>query len=570
MKMAVQNHLFPRILACLKLMAGHCPWTSTGNDPYKLLSDAFKAIADRTQTFKVRCDKVLPPTVDMFGWCTWDAFYTDVHGPGIVQGIQSLAAAGTPAKVLIIDDGWQDVENDATIWIKENDVNCLQAPASWAANIFQKASMAVVKMFFRLGQSIRQSLELYFNTKVEGAPAGSIHILVWGVLANTILKTRLLDHYARRMDYTKRLMSVRASPRFLGTLEGGDLKGFVESLKRDHGIDFVYCWHALLGYWSGVGGEFNEQWKTGIAGHGAAPKRPVPSKGILAVEPQLRWDPLLLNNIGMAGMTSHGVVGGKSGGRDGMRAGAGSLSHVIHRYLKDCGIDGVKVDAQAASTLMGQGMGGSSSVAREYIHKMEQSVVENFGPDGHCINCMCHPAECVFSYKTTNIARASDDFYPRDISSHTAHIAGVAYNSIFLGEVVQPDWDMFQSRHPAALLHAAARAVSGSAVYVSDHPGEHDEVLLKRLVLKSGGILRGTLPGRPTKDCLFKDVTHDTQTALKVFNMNPYTGVVGAFNIQGAAWDKRTRGFRTANFEPREVPAVVRPTDVHMLADSPR
>jgi len=65
-------------------------------------------------------------------------------------------------------------------------------------------------------------------------------------------------------------------------------------------------------------------------------------------------------------------------------------------------------------------------------------------------------------------------------------------------------------------------------------------------------------------------VTHDTQTALKVFNMNPYTGVVGAFNIQGAAWDKRTRGFRTANFEPREVPAVVRPTDVHMLADSPR
>jgi hypothetical protein len=71
--------------------------------------------------------------------------------------------------------------------------------------------------------------------------------------------------------------------------------------------------------------------------------------------------------------------------------------------------------------------------------------------------------------QTTAVARASDDFYPRDASSHTVHIANVAYNSVFLGEVIQPDWDMFQSNHPAALLHAAARAVSGGAIYVSDH-----------------------------------------------------------------------------------------------------
>ena len=42
----------------------------------------------------------------------------------------------------------------------------------------------------------------------------------------------------------------------------------------------------------------------------------------------------------------------------------------------------------------------------------------------------------------------------------------VAYNSLFLGEFMQPDWDMFQSRHPAADYHAAARAVGGCAVYV--------------------------------------------------------------------------------------------------------
>lgn len=38
---------------------------------------------------------------------------------------------------------------------------------------------------------------------------------------------------------------------------------------------------------------------------------------------------------------------------------------------------------------------------------------------------------------------------------------------------VPADWDMFSSRHVAADIHAAARAVSGGPVYVSDAPGSH-------------------------------------------------------------------------------------------------
>ena len=81
---------------------------------------------------------------------------------------------------------------------------------------------------------------------------------------------------------------------------------------------------------------------------------------------------------------------------------------------------------------------------------------------------------------------------------------------------VQPDWDMFQSRHTAAHAHAAARAVSGAAVYVSDSPGQHDFGLLKKLVLPDGSVLRAQLPGRPTADCLFSDVLRDGKSLLKV------------------------------------------------------
>ena len=75
---------------------------------------------------------------------------------------------------------------------------------------------------------------------------------------------------------------------------------------------------------------------------------------------------------------------------------------------------------------------------------------------------------------------------------------------------------MFHSKHPAALLHATARIVSGSGVYVSDKPGAHDFQLLRRMVLPDGSVLRPLLPGRPTRDILFADVLKDNKTLLKV------------------------------------------------------
>lgn len=53
-------------------------------------------------------------------------------------------------------------------------------------------------------------------------------------------------------------------------------------------------------------------------------------------------------------------------------------------------------------------------------------------------------------------------------------------------------------------------------MYVSDKPGEHDFALLHSLVLPDGSVLRASLPGRPTRDCLFVDVLRDGKSLLKV------------------------------------------------------
>lgn len=47
-------------------------------DPFMLLERAFAAAADRLGSFRVRKEKALPASLDVFGWCTWDAFYSQV------------------------------------------------------------------------------------------------------------------------------------------------------------------------------------------------------------------------------------------------------------------------------------------------------------------------------------------------------------------------------------------------------------------------------------------------------------------------------------------------------------
>ena len=249
--------------------------------------------------------------------------------------------------------------------------------------------------------------------------------------------------------------------------------------------------------------------------------------------------------------------------------------HGMHGYLAASGVDGVKVDGQSGLTAFAwpegtggsSGRGGTSSMVRAHVHAMEASVSEHF-EGNRCINCMCHSTENLYSFRSTALLRAADDFYPDDLASQPVHLVNVVYNSLFLSPLGVPDWDMFQSAHPAASMHAAARAVGGCQVYVSDAPGHHDFSLLRKLVLPDGSTLRCPTAGRPTRDCLFVDPNTDGASALKVWNRNAVTGVVAAFNVQGSWWNRKTRAFEEEDGAMVEVHASLRAEEVEGLAEA--
>ena len=229
--------------------------------------------------------------------------------------------------------------------------------------------------------------------------------------------------------------------------KSGDGLGRVVARIKQLGVHHVYCWHAFFGYWGGL-----HPAEPGVAKYAPVMKHPEHTPGVLTVEPSQAWDPITVGGVGM--VTERKLA---------------EFYWELHAYLAAAGVDGVKVDGQAVVGGLGQGSGGGPNLAKTLHCALEASVSQHFPTNG-LINCMCHSSENILNFSGSALARVSDDFYPDNNASHTVHIANVAYNSVFMGEIVLPDWDMFHSRNEAGELHAAARAVGGCPVYVSDAP----------------------------------------------------------------------------------------------------
>ena len=51
-------------------------YAAGGEDPFALVASAMEALEGRVGTFRRRASKSVPGSLDLFGWCTWDAFYS--------------------------------------------------------------------------------------------------------------------------------------------------------------------------------------------------------------------------------------------------------------------------------------------------------------------------------------------------------------------------------------------------------------------------------------------------------------------------------------------------------------
>ncbi len=317
----------------------------------------------------------------------------------------------------------------------------------------------------------------------------------------------------------KRLAAFPANEKF-----PGGLSATVKLAKGDYGVRTFLVWHAVHGYWGGIDGSALHEY----GAHSA-----------------LRWfSPEVLSHWPSANVDWWGAVAGRPAPER-----VGAFYDDYHRYLAAQGVDGVKVDNQASVEGLGHGLGGRVAYMQRTRDGLEASCRAHF--DGRLINCMSCSSEMIYQTKDSSLTRSSTDFWPNDPSSHGLHVYTNATVGLWFGEFIHPDWDMFQSAHTAGPYHAAARAVSGSPLYVSDKPEAHDFELVKKLVLSDGSVLRAREVGLPTRDCLFADPLAD-DVLFKVWNHNEHGSVVGIFNARYRDGDNAISG----SISPADVPGV--------------
>ncbi len=253
----------------------------------------------------------------------------------------------------------------------------------------------------------------------------------------------------------------------------------VSMAKEEFGLQRFLVWHTILGYWNGIDAASFPQY----------PSREVTQRFSPGIASYLT--PEQAATIYIDGLVLPEAIH--------------RFYQDFHRYLRLAGVDGVKVDCQAVLEVIAYELGGRVALMRTFHEALEGSVQAQLL--GNLLNCMSCSSEMIYCALNSNITRSSTDYAPRDEKSHGTHLYFNAQASVWMGEFVHPDWDMFQSGHPWGAYHAAARAISGGPVYVSDKPDGHDFAVLRKVVLSDGSVPRPLIPARPTKDCLLHDPT---------------------------------------------------------------
>lgn len=216
-------------------------------------------------------------------------------------------------------------------------------------------------------------------------------------------------------------------------------------------IQYVAVWHALLGYWGGV----------------SATER---------IAQQYKTRRVQVSSIDIPGSPRSITVVDETD--------VERMYDDFYECLASCGVNSVKADAQCFVDAISQAP-ARRELIQAYLRAQTTARDTHFESKG--VSCMSQLPQTLFDQqlvpsRVKPVVRNSDDFFPDAPGSDQWHIFCNANNSLLTQHLqVVPDWDMFQTQHEWGSFHAAARAVSGGPVCITDLPGRHDLALLSQL-----------------------------------------------------------------------------------------
>jgi raffinose synthase len=298
------------------------------------------------------------------------------------------------------------------------------------------------------------------------------------------------------------------------------LGALVRLAKEHYGVQRFGVWHTMQGYWSGVHFSGPLAQRYGVKEVHQARYYQIPGKE----------DDYEIQTRGLIDKED-----------------VGQFYTNYYRYLKQQGVDTVKVDNQGGLEDFVPDREEALDYANAYQQAVQSAVDREFG--GNSIHCMSQSSDIFYALKSAQVVRNSQDYFPAKDESHGHHIHANGMNNIWTSTFCLPDWDMFHSNHFTAEFHAAARAISGGPIYISDVPESVNFELVKKLCTSTGKNLRCDQPALPAEECLFVDCVEEDYL-FKVTNRHRGVGLLGLFNCQSPDGGRAIRGYASVTDIP--------------------
>jgi raffinose synthase len=287
------------------------------------------------------------------------------------------------------------------------------------------------------------------------------------------------------------------------------LASTIKELKQNYGIEKVGVWHTLNGYWSGIEpeSELGARYRTELHGYNdKVTWTEVPTSVFFLPKPE----------------------GGEVFYSD------------WYSYLKNEGVDFVKVDNQLINQKIAQGSLSFDEAAKQIQANFQKPAKEIFQES--VLNCMCVTNDVLFHLTDNAIARSSEDYFPENNSfnlragNEAVHVYNNIQNNTWISKLAITDFDMFQSHRLNGHYHALARVLNNGPVYITDFPWQHNSELIQSLCLGNGEILKAESPLLPTDNCLFESIENGIFTAKSYFNN---VILLGAWNTTSSSQQKQ-------------------------------
>ncbi len=169
--------------------------------------------------------------------------------------------------------------------------------------------------------------------------------------------------------------------------------------------------------------------------------------------------------------------------------------------VKEHGFDFVKIDCQARNIAWYIGTDNAVEATCNNLQALEFAVNNNI--DG-IINCMAHNLACAFNTRYSAVTRSSIDYKVGKEARGKSHLLQSYSNTLWLGQTVWGDHDMFHSSDRyAGRIMAVSKAMSGAPVYLSDNPKDFIAEYIRPLCYEDGELLRPVAPAAPLPDSVF-------------------------------------------------------------------